>query len=133
MTPQASHPQPQIIYITPPSQQITVPHSELIKTSTSIKSAPQPVVDLPPANPETHPIETSPKPVVESPPSTPSTPETHPIKPPETVAKSTPLDSIPIPEELSEVKQTVDSVQQISGAIANIKQDLNPLFGGGDD
>ncbi len=130
-TSQPSHPQPQIIYVTPPTQSITIPHSELIKTSTSIESTPKPVVDSPPATPKINPIKSSPKPVVESPP---STPETHPIEPsPEPVAKSTPPDPLPIPEELLEVKQTVDSVQQISGAIADIKQDLNPLFGGGDD
>ncbi|BAU64797.1 hypothetical protein STA3757_21730 [Stanieria sp. NIES-3757] len=65
------------------------------------------------------------------------TPPTQAIAPasptPEPVVKTPPIQSPSVPEELSQVKQTLDSVQQISGAMADIQQDFNPLFEGEDD
>ena len=111
-TPQPNSSQPQIIYVTPPStQSIIVPHPEPTKTLTSIESQPEPVVIPLPSTSKTSSTAQQPEPV-----ETPS-----------------PVNSLPVPEKVSQVKQTVDSVQQISGALADIKQDLNPLFGGGDD
>lgn len=110
-SPSTSQPpaQPQIIYITPPTQAIAPasPTPEPNKTSISVDSKPEPVVTPPPSTP---------------------TPQ-----PPEPVVKTPPIQSPSVPEELSQVKQTLDSVQQISGAMADIQQDFNPLFGGEDD
>jgi hypothetical protein len=106
---QPNHSQPQIIYITPPTQAIAPasPTPEPNKTSISVDSKPEPVVTPPPST---------------------STPQ-----PPEPVVKTPPIKSPSVPEELSQVKQTLDSVQQISGAMADIQQDFNPLFGGEGD
>jgi hypothetical protein len=122
-TPQPHHPQPQIIYVTPPpTQSITVANPEPTKTSTSVESKPEPVVTTPPSTPTNQ----EPKPVVTTPPSTPTNQAPEPVV-------AAPPNPLPVPEELSQVKQTVDSFEQVSGAIANIQQDLNPLFGEGDD
>ncbi len=117
-TPQPKHPTPQIIYITPPTQSITV-------------SNPEPVVTSAPSTPKTIPTNQQPEPVVTSAPSTPKTTPTS--QQPKPVVTPPPVNSLPVPEEISQVKQTVDSFKQVSGAIADIQKDLGPLFGEGDD
>ena len=101
--------QPQIIYITPPTQAIALPSPtpEPNKTSISVDSKPEPVVTTSPSSSTSQP----PKPIVKTP----------------------PIQSPSVPEDLSQVKQRLDSVQQISGAMADIQQNLNPLFEGEDD
>ncbi len=52
---------------------------------------------------------------------------------PEPVANPPAVDSLPVSGELAQVKQTIESVQEISGTVANIKQDIIPLFEGEKD
>ncbi len=160
-TPQLNYPQPQIIYVTPPPMQsITVPKPKPIKTSTLAEIKPEPVVTSPSSTPKTIPTNPQPEPVVTSPSSTPKTtptnpqpepvvtsppsiPKTTPTNPqPEPVVTLPPINSLPVPEELAQVKQKVDSFQQILGTIssslgkaksADIQQDLNPILGEEDD
>ncbi len=136
-TPQPNYPQPQIIYVTPPPiQSITVPNPEPTKTSTLVEIKPKPVVTAPPSTPKTIPTKPQPEPVVTAPPSTPTNPQ------PEPVVTLPPINSLPVPEELAQVKQKVDSFQQILGTIssslgkaesADIQQDLDPILGEEDD
>ncbi|AFZ34180.1 hypothetical protein Sta7437_0580 [Stanieria cyanosphaera PCC 7437] len=116
-------PQPQIIYITPPTQASADNTPEPNKTSISVDSKPEPVVTTPPPTPTSQPSES----VVTTPPPTPT------AQPSEPVVTAPQIKSPSVPKELSQVKQTLDSVQQISGAMTQLKQDFNPLFGEEDD
>ncbi len=131
-SPQPNHLQPQIIYLTPPpSQPIIVPNTEPVVTPPPAEKQPEPVVTPPPVEKQPEPVvtpppvEKQPEPVVTPPPAT--------EQQPEPVVASPPIDSPSVSEKLSQIKQKVDSVQQISGTVANIKQDIIPIFGGGDD
>lgn len=104
-TPQPNTSQPQIIYVTPPpSQSGSVPHPEPAVSSPPVEQQPAPAV--------TPPVEQQPTPVVSSPP-----------------AEQQPAPAVHsslISEELSQVKQAVNSV-------TDIEQDLSPFFGDDDD
>ncbi|MDJ0593392.1 MAG: hypothetical protein QNJ72_25965 [Pleurocapsa sp. MO_226.B13] len=114
--PQSNPSQPQIIYLKPlPSQSVTIPHSEPSVT-------PPPAAQQPPQPVATPPATQQPPQPVATPPAT--------QQPPQPTVASTPSDSLPVSEELSQVKQTVESVEKISDKVVNIKQDIIPLFGG---
>ena len=115
---QQNPPQPQVIYVTPPSQPISVHNIQPINPPVATNSTPKPVNTSATSAPEN----VSPKPVATNTPAA-----TNPTPKPVNIPSSTNLP--PISEELSQVKETVDSVQQISGAIAGIKKDITPLFG----
>lgn len=95
---------PQIIYVTPPpNQPITSPHPEPTKT-TSVES--EPIVTSSSSPSETTPANRQPEPIVTSS-SSPS--ETTPAnRQPEPLVTPPSIDSLPVPKQLSEVKQTVD-------------------------
>lgn len=114
---QPNPPQTQVIYLTPPNQSITV-HNQQPTTQSSIRAHQQSeliVTNSPAPSPSSAP---TPSPVNQAP------------KPLNT---SPAINPQPIPDKQSQIKETVETVQQISGAIAGIKQDFTPLFGEQDD
>ncbi len=127
--PQSNPSQPQIIYLKPlPSQSVTIPHSEpSVTPPPAAQQPPKPVVTPPAAQQPPQPVVTPP--ATQQPPQPVATPPAI-QQPPQPTVASTPSDSLPVSEELSQVKQTVESVEKISDKVVNIKQDIIPLFGG---
>ena len=115
--PQTNPPQPQVIYLTPPNQSITVHNQQPTNQSSRRAHQQSELVTTNSPAPAPSPAPT-PAPVNQAQKSVNTSPATNPK---------------PIPDKQSQILETVESVQQISGAIADIKQDFTPLFGEQDD